>query len=57
MEAEGRPVNIDTLIDSLENLRQSYVDRIESKNITLHGDYEFDIITLLPKYVAVTFNL
>lgn len=57
MEAEGRPVNIDTLIDSLENLRQSYVDRIESKNITLHGDYGFDIITLLPKYVAVTFNL
>lgn len=33
---ESRPVNIDALIDSLENLRWGSVDRIESKNIPLH---------------------
>lgn len=36
METESRPVNIDALIDSLENLRWGSVDRIESKNIPLH---------------------
>lgn len=44
MEAEGRAMDIDSLVDSLENLRWGSVDRIESKNIPVHGDYEFEII-------------
>ena len=44
MEAEGRARDIDALVDSLENLRWGSVDRIESKNIPVHGDYGFEII-------------
>lgn len=44
MEAEGRPIDIDSLIDSLENLKWGSVDCIESKDIPVHGDYGFEII-------------
>ena len=44
MEADGRAKDIDALVDSLENLRWGSVDRIESKNIPVHGDYEFEIV-------------
>lgn len=44
MEAEGRLVDIDALIDSLETLRWSSVDKIESENIPLHGNHGFEII-------------
>lgn len=44
MEAEGRPTDIDALIDSLGNLRWGSVERIESKDIPVHGDYGFEII-------------
>ena len=44
MEAEGRPIDIDALIDSLENLRWGSVERIESMDIPVHGDYGFEII-------------
>ena len=43
MEAEGRPIDLDHLTQSLENLRWSSVDRIESKDIPLHGGYDFEI--------------
>lgn len=44
MEAEGRSADIDALIDSLEDLRWGYVDRIESKDIPVHGDHGFEIV-------------
>lgn len=44
MEAEGRPIDIDYLINSLENLRWGLVERIDSENIPLHGGYDFEII-------------
>lgn len=44
MEAEGRPIDIDYLINSLENLRWGSVERIDSENIPLHGGYDFEII-------------
>lgn len=44
MEAEGRAKDIDTLVSSLENLRLGFVERIDSKDIPVHGDYGFDIV-------------
>ena len=44
MEAEGRPKEIDTLVDLLKNLRWGSVDRIESEDIPVHGDYGFEIV-------------
>lgn len=44
MEAEGAPADIEALIDSLENIRWGSVDRIEVKNVPLHGDYSFEIL-------------
>ena len=44
MEAEGRPIDIDYLISSLENLRWGSVERIVSKDIPIHGGYDFEII-------------
>lgn len=44
MEAEGRTADIDALVDSLKDLRWGSVDRIEAKNIPVHGDYGFEIV-------------
>lgn len=44
MEAEGRAKDIDALMDSLEDLRWGSVERIESKDIPVHGDYGFEIV-------------
>ena len=44
MEAEGRSADIDALVHSLEQLRWGYVERIDSKLIPIHGDYDFEIV-------------
>lgn len=44
MEAEGRPIDIDYLISSLENLRWGSVERIVSKDIPIHDGYDFEIL-------------
>ena len=43
MEAEGNLYDIDDLIQSLENHSWGSIERIESHDIPVHGDYEFDI--------------
>ena len=44
MEAEGTPADVEALVHSLENLRWGSVDRIESEDVPLHGDYSFEIL-------------
>ena len=44
LEAEGRSADIDALVHSLEQLRWGYVERIDSKLIPIHGDYDFEIV-------------
>lgn len=44
MEAEGKTKDIGVLVDLLEDFRWGSVDRIESKDISIHGGYGFEII-------------
>lgn len=42
MEAEGTPRDIADLTEALENHAWGSVERIESKDIPVHGDYYFE---------------
>jgi acylphosphatase len=44
MEAEGEIHAVDEFVSSLYDLRWGNVERIESKDIPVHGDYGFEII-------------
>lgn len=44
MKAEGTPADVDALVDTLEDLRWGSVERIESEDVPLHGDYNFEIV-------------
>ncbi len=43
MEAEGTPRDIADLIEALENHSWGSVERIESQDIPVHGDYSFEV--------------
>ena len=43
MEAEGTPRDIDDLIETMENHAWGSVERVESRNIPIHGDYSFEV--------------
>ena len=43
MEAEGTSRDIDDLTEALENHSWGSVERIESRNIPVHGDYNFEV--------------
>jgi acylphosphatase len=44
MEAEGAPHDICDLIDALENHSWGSIERIESENVPVHNDYNFEVI-------------
>ena len=43
MEAEGSPRDIADLIEALENHSWGSVERIETQDIPVHGDYSFEV--------------
>ena len=43
MEAEGTPRDISDLITALEDHAWGSVERIESRDIPIHGDYSFEV--------------
>lgn len=43
MEAEGTVGDIEDLIQAMEDHSWGSVERIESENITVHGDYSFEV--------------
>lgn len=43
MEAEGSPKDIEDLISALEDHAWGSVDRVESRNIPVHGSYSFEV--------------
>ncbi len=43
MEAEGTPRDISDLITALEDHALGSVERIESRDIPIHGDYSFEV--------------
>ena len=43
MEAEGTERDIEDLISAMENHSWGSVERVESKLISLHGDYNFEV--------------